>query len=81
MPKGLHHFLIQDSSDQTGRKTQKIFDGGGLFLLVSPTGGKNFGVSNIVLGVGEVTGPWCDPNSLVEARRKRDQANALISTG
>ena len=63
-------------------KPQKLFDGGGLFLLVTPTGGKlwrlkyRFGGTEKLLTVG--TYPQ---TSLAEARQKRDDARALLEKG
>ncbi|MGA8141153.1 MAG: integrase arm-type DNA-binding domain-containing protein [Desulfobaccales bacterium] len=63
-------------------KPQKFFDGGGLFLLVTPTGGKlwrfkyRFGASERLLCIG--TYP---ETSLAEARLRRDQASALLAKG
>ncbi len=63
-------------------KPQKLFDGGGLFLLVTPTGGRlwrfkyRFGGSEKLLSIG--TYP---ETSLAEARQRRDQASALLSNG
>jgi integrase len=63
-------------------KPQKFFDGGGLFLLVTPTGGKlwrlkyRFGGSERLLCIG--TYP---ETSLAEARQRRDQASALLAKG
>ncbi len=63
-------------------KPQKFFDGGGLFLLVTPTGGKlwrfkyRFGGSEKLLSIG--TYPQ---TSLAEARQKRDHASTLLAKG
>lgn len=63
-------------------KQQKLFDGGGLFLLVTPTGGKlwrlkyRFGGSEKSLSLG--TYPQ---TSLAEARQKRDRASAQLAKG
>ena len=63
-------------------KPQKLFDGGGLFLLLTPTGGRlwrfkyRFGGSEKLLSIG--TYP---ETSLVEARQRRDQASALLAKG
>jgi integrase len=63
-------------------KPQKLFDGGGLFLLVSPTGGKlwrlkyRFGGTEKLLSLGIYP-----QTSLAEARQKRDQATALLANG
>ncbi len=63
-------------------KPQKIFDGGGLFLLVSPTGGKLWRLKYRFGGTEKLLALGAYPQiSLVEARRKRDQANALILNG
>lgn len=63
-------------------KPRKLFDGGGLFLLVTPSGGKlwrlkyRFGGTEKLLTVG--TYPQ---TSLAEARQKRDDARALLEKG
>ena len=63
-------------------KPQKLFDGGGLFLLLTPTGGRlwrfkyRFGGSEKLLSIG--TYP---ETSLAEARQRRDQASALLAKG
>ena len=63
-------------------KPQKLFDGGGLFLLVTPTGGKlwrfkyRFGGSEKLLSMGTYPG-----TSLAEARQRRDQASILLAKG
>ena len=63
-------------------KPQKLFYGGGLFLLVTPTGGRlwrfkyRFGGSEKLLSIG--TYP---ETSLAEARQRRDQASALLAKG
>ena len=63
-------------------KPQKLFDGGGLFLLVTPTGGKlwrlkyRFGGTEKLLALG--TYPQI---SLAEARQKREQASILVAQG
>jgi integrase len=63
-------------------KSQKFFDGGGLFLLVSPTGGKlwrlkyRFGGTERLLTLG--TYPQ---TSLAEARQKREEARSNMEKG
>jgi integrase len=63
-------------------KPQKLFDGGGLFLLVTPSGGKlwrlkyRFGGTEKSLSLGRYP-----ETSLAEARQKRDQASALLAKG
>ena len=64
------------------KKPQKFFDGGGLFLLVTPTGGKlwrfkyRFGGNEKLLCIGTYPG-----TSLAEARQRRDQASSLLAKG
>jgi integrase len=64
-----------------GEKPIKLFDGGGLFLLVVPAGGKwwrlkyRFGGKEKLLSLG--TYPEV---SLSDAREKRDQARKLLAT-
>lgn len=76
---------LTDSKVRTTKPTekpQKLFDGGGLFLLVTPTGGRlwrfkyRFGGSERLLSIG--TYPEA---SLAEARQRRDQASALLANG
>jgi len=63
-------------------KPQKLFDGGGLFLLVTPTGGKlwrlkyRFGGTEKLLTIG--TYPQ---TTLADARQKREQANVMLANG
>jgi integrase len=63
-------------------KPQKLFDGGGLFLLVTPTGGKLWRLKYRFGGIEKLLAIGAYPQtSLVEARQKRDQASALILNG
>ncbi|MHB8809473.1 MAG: tyrosine-type recombinase/integrase [Desulfobulbaceae bacterium] len=63
-------------------KSFKLFDGGGLFFLVTPTGGKLWNLkyrfegkeNRIALGAYPAV-------SLAEARQKRDQAKVLLAKG
>lgn len=64
------------------KRPVKLFDGGGLFLLVTPTGGKwwrfryRFGGKENSLSVGVY------PHvGLVDARRRRDAAKQLLAKG
>lgn len=63
-------------------KPQKLFDGGGLFLLVTPTGGKLWRLKYRFGGIEKLLaiGPY-PQTSLADARQKRDQASALIANG
>jgi hypothetical protein len=67
---------------KTTEKPQKLFDGGGLFLLVTPSGGKlwrfkyRFNEKEKVLAFGAY------PDlSLTEARTRREQARNLLANG
>lgn len=63
-------------------KSYKLFDGGGLFLLITPTGGKlwrlkyRFGGTEKLLSLGSYP-----QTSLTEARQKRTQAHSLLEKG
>ncbi|OGR05531.1 MAG: integrase [Deltaproteobacteria bacterium RIFOXYD12_FULL_53_23] len=61
---------------------QKLFDGGGLFLLVTPTGGKLWRLKYRFGGIEKLLSLGTYPQtSLAEARQKRDQASALMANG
>lgn len=61
---------------------QKLFDGGGLFLLVTPTGGKLWRFKYRFGGIEKLLSLGTYPQtSLAEARQKRDQASALMANG
>lgn len=63
-------------------KPQKLFDGGGLFLLVTPTGGKLWNLKYRIDGKENRIALGAYPDvSLAEARQKRDQARALLASG
>lgn len=63
-------------------KPQKLFDGGGLFLLVTPTGGKLWRLKYRFGGIEKLLAIGAYPQiSLAEARQKRDQASAMIANG
>jgi integrase len=61
---------------------KKVFDGGGLFLLITPSGGKlwhlkyRFGGSEKLLALGAYP-----QTSLSKARQKRDEAKLLLAEG
>lgn len=73
---------IQIRSAKPSTKDIKLFDGSGLFLLVTPTGGKlwrfkyRFGGREKLLTFGAYP-----QNSLAEARQKRDKAREQIAQG
>jgi integrase len=63
-------------------KPKKIFDGGGLFLLVTPTGGKLWRLKYRFGGIEKLLALGAYPQtSLADARQKRDQARALMLNG
>ena len=63
-------------------KPKKLFDGGGLFLLVTPTGGKLWRFKYRFGGIEKLLALGAYPQiSLADARQKRDQASALILNG
>lgn len=67
-------------STRPGDKAQKLFDGGGLFLLIAPTGGKlwrlkyRFGGKEKLLALGVYPDV-----SLKQARERRDEARKLLA--
>lgn len=69
-------------TEKAGDKAIKLFDGGGLFLLVSPAGGKlwrfkyRFGGMHKLLSLGKYP-----QISLEEARERREQAKKLLANG
>lgn len=63
-------------------KTQRLFDGGGLYLEVSPNGGKWWRQKYRFLGKEKRLAHGTYPEvSLAEAREKRDAARKLLATG
>lgn len=71
---------IQVKSVKPSTGETKLFDGGGLFLLISPTGDKlwrskyRFGGREKLLALGAYP-----PNSLAEARQRREDAKKLLA--
>ena len=64
------------------QKPQKLFDGGGLFLFVSPSGGKLWRLKYRFGGIEKLLTIGAYPQiSLVEARQKRDQTLVMIANG
>ncbi len=62
-------------------KPQKLFDGGGLFLLVTPTGGKLWNFKYRFDGKEKKLALGAYPDvPLAVARQKRDQARALLAS-
>ena len=65
-----------------GKKTRKLFDGGSMYLELNSNGGKYWRM-NYQFQKKENTlafGVWPDV-SLVEARKKRDEAKMLLKAG
>jgi len=64
------------------KKPLKLFDGGGLFLLVTPSGGKLWNFKYRFEGKEKKLAFGAYPDiSLAEARQKRDQARNLLANG
>jgi len=70
------------SNAKPGKTPAKLFDGGGLFLLVTPNGGKwwrlqyRFGGKRKTLSMGVYP-----ETGLKDARRRRDEARKLLAAG
>lgn len=65
---------------KTAEKQQKLFDGGGLFLLVMPTGGKRWVLKYRINGKEKSLALGTYPEiSLVEARKRRDAAREKLA--
>jgi len=63
-------------------KQQKFFDGGGLFLLVTPAGGKLWRLKYRFLGKEKLLAMGSYPEvTLSEARQRRDEARKLLAKG
>ena len=63
-------------------KGVKLFDGGGLYLYITPTGGKTWRLAYRVAGKAQTMsfGPY-PAVSLAQAREKRDEAKAALRDG
>ena len=63
-------------------KALKLFDGGGLFLLVSPAGGKLWRLKYRFQGKEKLLAIGAYPDiSLKDARKRRDEAKELLAKG
>ena len=63
-----------------GEKQTKLFDGGGLFLLVTPQGGKSWRLKYRIEGKEKLLAFGTYPEvSLSEAREKREEARRLLA--
>lgn len=69
-------------SAKAGAGPIKLFDGGGLYLWVSPKGGKTWRLAYRWRGIPKTLsfGPYPQV-SLAEARRKRDESKAALASG
>ncbi|CAJ9625864.1 DUF4102 domain-containing protein [Burkholderia pseudomallei] len=67
---------------KAGDKPQKLFDGGGLFLLVTPAGQRYWRFKYRIAGKEKLLALGVYPDvSLQAARRKRDDAREKLATG
>lgn len=67
---------------KAGNKPQHLFDGGGLFLLVTPTGGKWWRFKYTHSGKSKTISFGTYPEiSLAKARERREEARKLLATG
>lgn len=77
--------LLNDSRIRVVRpsdKPKKLFDGGGLFLFIAPTGGKLWRMKYRFQGKEKLLSFGAYPHiSLKDARTKRDEAKALLAQG
>ena len=76
---------LTDTAIRTAKaseKTQRLFDGGGLYLEISPNGGKWWRLKYRFDGKEKRIGFGVYPDvSLKRAREKRDEARALLADG
>ncbi len=73
---------VQIRNIKPRQKEVKLFDGGGLFLLVAPSGGKLWRLKYRFDGKGKKQAFGVYPEvSLVDARQKREKARELIAQG
>ncbi|BFG72103.1 tyrosine-type recombinase/integrase [Paraburkholderia terrae] len=69
-------------SAKPGERPQKLFDGGGLFLLVAPTGGKLWRLKYRFDGKEKLLALGAYPEvSLKDARQRRDDARKELAKG
>ena len=67
---------------KSGAKPIKLADGGGMFLLVTPAGGKLWRLKYRIDGREKLLAMGAYPEiSLSEARKRREEARALIAQG
>lgn len=77
--------LLTDSKIRSARpsgKAKKLFDGGGLFLFMTPVGGKLWRLKYRFQGKEKLLSFGAYPHvSLKDARTKRDEAKTLLARG
>lgn len=67
---------------KVGKTAVKLFDGGGLHLFVSASGGKLWRMKYRHLGKEKLLSLWAYPAvSLKEAREQREAAKAILAKG
>ena len=67
---------------KAGDKPQHLFDGGGLFLLITPAGGKWWRFKYSFSGKSKTISFGTYPEvSLAQARERRDEARKLLANG
>jgi hypothetical protein len=65
-----------------GEKAVKLADGGGMFLLVTPAGGKLWRLKYRIDGREKLLAIGAYPEvSLSDARKRREEARAMIAQG
>lgn len=73
---------MQVKNAKAKEKDYKLSDGGGLYLLITPGGGKLWRLKYRIGGVEKKLALGAFPEiSLVDARRKREEARELIAKG
>lgn len=73
---------VKVKTAKPAERPTKIFDGLGLFLLVTPTGGKLWHFKYLFEGKEKLLTLGAYPEiSLAEARRKRDEARKKLASG
>ena len=73
---------IQVLQTKQTNKTQKLFDGGGMFLEVTPSGGKRWRIKYRFGGKENLLSLGVYPETtLAQARRGRDEARKLLAVG
>ncbi|MFO7605581.1 MAG: Arm DNA-binding domain-containing protein, partial [Desulfurivibrionaceae bacterium] len=81
MPKRIAPLTdLQVKNAKSAPKQVKLYDGGGLFLLVTPSGGKLWRLKYRFGGLEKKLSLGAYPEiSLSDARQKRDEAKELLA--